>query len=175
MENLFKNMKFVSVFVDDIVVSGKTAEEHLKNLENVFAKLKEANLTVRKEKCSFFQDEIEYLGHTLTKEGLKKTQQKVKAIVAAPQPTNVTEVRSFIGLVNYYHKFIPNAAEILTPMYDLLKAKRRFFWSNKCQQAFEKGKKIIPSDTCIVHFDPKLPIIVITDASDNGIAGTLIT
>lgn len=173
MENIFKNMDFVSVFVDDIVVSGRTNQEHLENLEKVLEKLREANLTVKKEKCSFFQDEIEYLGYTLTKQGLKKTKEKVKAIVDAPQPSNVTEVRSFIGLVNYYHKFVPNAAEILSPIYDLLKVNNRFVWSGKCQRAFKKIKQIIGSDNCIVHFDPNLPIIVTTDASENGIAGTL--
>lgn len=173
MENLFKNMDFVSVFVDDIVVSGRTNEEHIQNLEKVSKKLKEANLTVNKDKCSFFQEEIEYLGYTLTKEGLKKTKDKVKAIVAAPQPSNVTEVRSFIGLVNYYHKFIPNAAEILSPIYELLRAGKKFKWSWDCQQAFKKIKEIIASDICIVHFDPSLPIIVTADASQNGIAGTL--
>lgn len=123
--------------------------------------------------CAFFQDEIEYLGYTLTKEGLKKTKEKVKAIVAAAQPRNLSEVRSFIGLVNYYNKFIPEAASILSPIYDLLKANTTFLWSRKCQDAFVRIKETIASDDCIVHFDPNLPIIVTADASDNGIAGML--
>jgi len=173
MEILFKNMNFVAVFVDDIVVSGEDTKQHLENLRKVLDKLKQAGLTVKKDKCVFFQDQIDYLGFTLTKEGLKKTKDKVKAIVGAPSPKNLTEVRSFIGAVMYYNRFIPNAAEILTPIYQLLKANQRFVWSANCQKAFTKIKGIIASDSCIVHFDPNLPIIVTADASDNGIAGTL--
>ncbi|XP_028134201.2 uncharacterized protein K02A2.6-like [Diabrotica virgifera virgifera] len=173
IENLFKGMKNVTNFLDDIIVTGETAEEHMTNLREVLSKLEKAGLTVCKEKCVFFKEEVEYLGYKISKEGLKKTDSKIAAIINAPKPENITEVRAFTGLVNYYHKFIPRAAQILEPIYKLLKGNVKFFWSKECERAFNIIKDIIASDNCLVYFDPDLPIIVTTDASDKGISGML--
>ena len=117
IDMLFQGMDGVVAYIDDVLVTGKNNEEHLKNLEKVIEKLAEAGLTVKKEKCEFFKDEINYLGHKISKEGLKKSDDKVKAILNAPRPTNITEVRKLAGLVNYYHKFIPNIAKMMQPIY----------------------------------------------------------
>ena len=121
IEQLFTGMENVTNYLDDILVTGKTREEHLETLEKVLRKLEDANLTVKKEKCEFFKDSIEYLGHHISKEGLRKTEKKVRAITDAPRPTNKTEVRCLVGMVNYYAKFIPKLAQILKPIYNLLK------------------------------------------------------
>jgi hypothetical protein len=113
IEQLFMGMKNVINFLDDILITGPTKKEHLETLEKVLKKLDEAGLTVKKEKCKFFQDEVEYLGHIIDKNGLRKTKDKISAITEAPQPKTVTQVRSFCGMVNYYSRFVPNLAAIL--------------------------------------------------------------
>lgn len=103
----------------------------------------------------------------------KKSQAKIKAIVEAPEPTNLTETRSFLGLVRYYHKFILNAAEILYPIYDLLEKNKKFVCSLQYRKAFKETKNLVVSGNCLIHFDLNLAIIVTTDASDHGIGGVL--
>lgn len=121
IEQLFQGMENVSNFLDDILITGENDQKHCETLEEVLKKLKDAGLTVRREKCAFFQEQIEYLGHRITKDGLMKTEDKVRAISMAPRPKNVTEVRSFVGLVSYYSKFVENLADKLKPIYNLLK------------------------------------------------------
>lgn len=104
-------------FLDDILVTGPNREEHMKTLEVVLTKLNDAGLTVKKEKCRFFQDEVEYMGHIIDKNGLRKTKEKINAIIEAPQPRNIQQVRSFCGMVNYYSRFIPNLAMKLKPIF----------------------------------------------------------
>lgn len=156
-----------------MIVTGKTRAEHKNNLEAVFVKIKDAGLKVKLEKCDFFQSEINYLGHTISKHGLKKNDDKVKAIVNAPRPQTVTQVKSFAGLVNYYSKFVPKLSLIMHPIYALLKKGNKFCWDEECETAFAEIKRVISSDQILVHFDPKLPIIVSTDASQEGIAAAM--
>jgi hypothetical protein len=173
IEQLFMGMKNVIHFLDDILITSPTKKEHLETLEKVLKKLDEAGLTVKKEKCKFFQDEVEYLGHIIDKNGLKKTKDKISAITEAPQPKTVTQVRSFCGMVNYYSRFVPNLAAILRPIYNLLSQDGKFEWKPECEKAFKKIKEILISDACLVHFDPKLPITLTTDASNEGISAVL--
>lgn len=118
IEQLFKGMKGVTNYLDDILITGRTIEEHKANLEMVVERLKEAGLTVKAEKCRFFEEQLEYLGHLITREGLKKTDKKIKAIVDAPRPETVTQITSFCGMVQYYAKFVPHISQILKPIYN---------------------------------------------------------
>lgn len=102
MEKTLQGLKSVVCFLDNIVVSGRNMVEHNKNLEMVFERLQEAGFTLRKDKCKFFEKEIPYLGYKITSEGIKKADDKVTAIVKAERPSNTSEVRSFIGTVNFY-------------------------------------------------------------------------
>ena len=103
----------MSAYIDDILVTGKSQEEHLLNLDKVLTKLQEAGLKLKRSKCVFMADSVEYLGYVIDKQGLHPTASKVKAIKEAPTPTNITELRAFIGLLNYYSKFFPNLANYL--------------------------------------------------------------
>lgn len=173
MEQLFINIPNVVTFLDDILLTGSNKKEHLATMETVLETLQKAGLTVNPKKCEFFKDQIEYVGHVITKEGLKTSQKKVQAIVAAPRPTNVTEIRSFLGMVNFYNKFIPNAAVVLRPIYDLLKGETKFNWSKECEDSFKKIKNILNSDLVLTHFNPDLPLILTCDASTVGISAVL--
>ena len=113
------------------------------------------------------------MGYDLSEDGLSKSKDKVKAIVAAPRPTTVTELKSFIGMVNYYSKFVNNLADKLSPLYNLLKKGVKFVWNQECESTFEKIKLIIASEEVLTYFNPDLPIIVTCDASERGIAGVL--
>lgn len=124
-------------FLDDIVVTGPTKEKHLSNLNAVFQRLSDAGLKLRHDKCAFFQDEVSNLGHRLNKEGLFKTNERVESITNAPVPKNISEVRAFAGLVNYYEKFIPNLSQKMAPMYKLLQKENSCNWTAQCQAAFD--------------------------------------
>ena len=105
------------------MVTGSTDEEHLEHLSEVLKRLKEAGLKLKKDKCAYLLPSVDYLGHTISAEGLQTSESKVSGIVKAPTPKNVSELRSFLGLVNYYHKFLPDLATMLAPLYALLQKK----------------------------------------------------
>ena len=123
METLLQGIKGVSVFIDDILISAATHEEHLQILEEVLQRLTEANLRLNRSKCFFLKPHLEHLGHIIDAQGRHPTEEKTRAIREAPRPTNVTELRSFLGIVNYYSKFLPNLSTHLSPLYTLLKRK----------------------------------------------------
>lgn len=153
IEQLFEGKNDVTNFLDDIIVTGENKEKHLKNLEMVFDILYKAGLRVKLSKCEFFKKVLCYLGHKISAEGLSKCDDKIKAIVEAPAPTNITQVKSFAGLVNYYSKFVPNISIIMRPIYDLLTKGKVFVWSQKCQDSFDKIKQLIVSDKILIHFN----------------------
>ena len=120
METLLPDLPGLFVYLDDILITGSTLAEHLANLEGVLKRLSEAGLRLNKEKCAFFLEQIEYLGHTIDAQGVHPTGEKIKAIKNAPQPKNVTELRSFLGILNYYSRFLPTLSVKMTPLYSLL-------------------------------------------------------
>ena len=117
MENLLQGIKGVSVYIDDILISGSTVEEHLQTLDKVLERLNNAGLRLNKYKCFFLRSWIKYLGHIIDKDGLHPTKEKVQAIREAPTPRNVGELRSFFGIINYYSRFLPNLSSKLAPLY----------------------------------------------------------
>ena len=148
-------------------------EEHLENLREVLRRLLAAGFRLNLDKCEFFKPQVKYLGHIINKDGLSKDTEKIKAIVNLPSATDFTEVKAFIGMINFYMKFIPNLAEKLEPLYDMQKEKN-FVWSDKCNQAFIRIKKELVDDKNLVHYDQTLPVKLVTDASNVGVAATLL-
>lgn len=173
IEKLLLGIPGVVNFIDDIVVTGKDQEEHLANLKLVFERLFDAGLRLNKRKCEFFKENIKYLGFELSGQGLSKTDERIKAILDAKIPTNVSEVKSFCGLVNHYSMFIKNCADILHPLFNLQKKSVKFEWTDDCQRAVDAIKKDIVSNVVLVHFDSKLPIILTCDASNKGLGCVL--
>ena len=173
MENLLRDIKGVAVYLDDILVTGATTEEHLRNLAAVLARLQAAGLRLNKSKCFFLRDRIVYLGHAIDADGLHPTEDKVKAIKEVPKPRNITELRSFLGIINYYDKFLPDLSGRLQPLYKLLCKKSRWVWGQEQDRAFSKAKEALQQDSLLVHFDPSKPLILACDASPYGVGAVL--
>ncbi|XP_058816842.1 uncharacterized protein K02A2.6-like [Topomyia yanbarensis] len=121
IEKLFCGIPGVQNLLDDVIVTGSSDEEHMARLEQVFEVLEKAGLKLNKDKCQFFKDEVTFIGYVINRFGLKKTDERIRSIRDAPAPKNVTEVRAFAGLVNYYAKFVKGLADLMSPIYKLLK------------------------------------------------------
>lgn len=173
VDKVLQGLDNVVAFLDDIVVTGVTTTDHLANLRKVLTRLNNSGFRLNLDKCSFFQREIKYLGHIISEKGLQKDPSKIEAIVKAPVPQNVAEVRSFVGLINYYGKFVVGMSQILAPLYNLLKKGVSFVWNDVCAAAFKKAKEVISSDMILCHYDPKFPIKLYCDASEKGIGAVL--
>lgn len=173
MEKVLLGLKNVINFMDDIVITGSDREEHIKNLRLVFKRLSDAGFKVNIKKSVFFQSEIKYLRHIINKHGLHKDPDKVAAIVRAPTPRNVSEVKAFIGMVNYYGKFIANATNLLHSLYKLLRDKE-FKWTSQRDRVFGKVKKELASEQNLVHFNKNYKVKLTCDASEVGIGAVLL-
>ncbi|UYV74967.1 K02A2.6-like [Cordylochernes scorpioides] len=141
MDILLKGISMSFCALEDILITGKNDQDHLKNLECVLQRIQEAGLKLRKDKCSFLAPLLEYLSHKIAKEGLQPLPSKVEAIQGAPSPTNLTELRAFLGLLTYYSRFIPNMSSTLAPLYNLLKKEQKWKWENPEERAFKDIKR----------------------------------
>jgi len=128
--------KFVVVFIDDILVYSKSKEEHAEHLRIVLSTLTRHKLYAKFKKCDFWMEKVHFLGHVVTKEGISVDPAKIAAVVDWPRPTNVTEVRSFLGMEGYYRRFVKDFAKIASPLTQLLRKDRQFDWSPSCETSF---------------------------------------
>ncbi|KAI5731396.1 hypothetical protein M8J77_009366 [Diaphorina citri] len=170
---ILKGLVKVEAYFDDIIVHGKTIEECTNNLISCLQRLTEYDLHVNKKKCSFFLEKIDYLGHIIEFNKISKSPEKVRAIQDMPRPSNADEVRRFLGLVTYYSRFIPDFSTISYPLRCLLKKNQRWLWTSQCEAAFLNLKSVMCSDKVLTPFDPRLPVVLTTDASPYGIAAVL--
>ena len=173
MEGLLRDIPSTVVYLDDILVTGKTEVEHLENLEAVLTRLEDEGLTLKKPKCQFFLEEVEYLGHKISAAGLQPSDRKIQAIIDAPQPQDVTQVRAFLGMVNYYGKFLDHLSTRLTPLYRLLKKNIRWTWGPAEKEAFELVKSQLAQSPILEHYDPAKRLSLSTDASPYGVGAVL--
>lgn len=161
-------------FIDDIIVVGKTEEEHDRALQKVLTKFRDYGILLNQSKCAFKLSEIDFLGHRFSKQGILPSEDKVKAIRNFRNPTTGEEVRSFLGLINYVGAFIPDLATISFPLRELTKNNEPFKWGTDEQTAFEKLTGLISQVGNLSHFDPKLKTRVVADASPVGLGAVLL-
>ena len=173
MENLLNGIPCVIVRVDDILVRGKDDADHLSNLKAVLTRLSAAGLRLKKSKCEFLVAEEIYCGYSISGNGIQPVVDKVKAIQEAPEPQNVSQLRAFLGMLNYYHRFLPNIATTLEPLHMLLRQGTPWKWKQEQQQAFKSAKELLQSADLLIHFDPSKPLILATDASEYGVGAVL--
>ncbi|XP_005090660.1 uncharacterized protein K02A2.6-like [Aplysia californica] len=173
MEEMLAGIEGVQVFIDDIQITGSNEQEHMETVDKVLQRLEENGVRLNKEKCSFLQDSIDYLGHHIDEKGLHPQEDKIKAMQEALRPENVKELRSFLGGVQYYGKFLPNLSATLKPQNELLHKDKEWKWSDACEKSFRKVKELLSSRTVLVHYDPQLPLILATDASIKGLGAVI--
>ena len=138
---------------DDIIIFAKSQSEHDEILRKVLQRLRDKNLTLNAEKCIFSQDSISFMGHTLTSEGLKPQDSKIQAVLQTEKPTNVKEVKSYLGLVSYCSKFVPQFATISEPLRKLTRKREQFRWEKEQQDAFETLKSALTSAEVMSYYD----------------------
>ncbi|GJP84837.1 hypothetical protein CLOP_g14887 [Closterium sp. NIES-67] len=175
MNGVFRDLldKCVIIYLDDILIYSKTREQHLKDLEVVFQRLQQHRLITKGSKYEFLKHELEFLGHVISTEGIRIDPKKLWAIQEWQPPTNLQQLQSFLGFVNYVRRFIPNMAGLTGPLTDLLQKGTFYEWGEKQQAAFEALKNHLMSPPVLRIADPERSFEVITDASDIAIGAVL--
>jgi len=174
IRDLFRDCVGVSNLADDVIVYGSTVEEHNQRLTKVMERIRDAGLTLNMEKCIFGVDKITFFGHEITGQGIGPNEEKVAAIRDAQPPVNLSEVRSFLGLVQYVGKFLPNLSTVIEPIQALVRGDNVFQWNVKHQAAFDKVKQMITSTKCLAFFDNDAPTRLVCDASPTGLGAVLL-
>jgi hypothetical protein len=175
MNGVFRDYldKFFIVFLDDILVYSKLEEEHEKHLRMVLQVLREHQLYAKLSKCSFYQRQIHYLGHIISEEGIIMDPEKVEAIREWSAPRNVAEVRSFMGLVGYYRRFIAGFSKIPHPITSLQRKEEKFQWTKECEKSFQLLKQLLTSAPILRIAYPNVDFMVCTDVCKEGLGGVL--
>ena len=184
-----QNFRTLLTFMDDVLVYGSTFEETVQRLELVLTRLGNLGLKVKPSKCSLFQEKIKYLGHIVTGDGISPDSEKVAAVRNYKVPTSRKEVRSFLGLVGYYRRFIPGFAKRSAPLRSLLedekdskktstkkgpkRGKQPLIWTEQCQTAFDSLKEKLVNPLILGYPDFTRAFILETDASDRGLVAVL--
>ncbi|CAK9296000.1 unnamed protein product [Gordionus sp. m RMFG-2023] len=174
MASVFQGLEGVFYYMDDVLITGVTSEQHNQRLEEVFKRIFEKGLKASREKSVLGVKEVVYLGHTIKGLEVRPLDKNLKNIANLQQPKNKSEVQSFLGMVNYYHRFIGEFASIAAPLYYLLKKGIHFEWKESQQMAFELLKQKISEEPILSCFNNDLPIILAVDASNRGVGGALL-
>jgi hypothetical protein len=165
--------KFVVVFIDDILVYSKNEAEHTKHLHTVLQRLRDHQLYAKLSKCDFWLREINFLGHTISQDGISVDPEKVQEVLNWKPPTNVRQIRSFLGLAGYYRRFIPGFSRIAKPMTELLKKGVKYEWSQKCEDAFHTLRQHLTTAPVLAQPDNTKSFEVYCDASGTGLGCVL--
>ena len=161
------------IYLDDIIVFSNTFDEHLKRLTNVFLALRNAGLKLKPAKCYFAQSKVYYLGHVVSAAGIAPDPAKITAVMSYPVPTNTKQLKQFLGLTNYYHRFVLSYSRIAEPLYKLLRKGSQFLWNSDCQAAFATLQKALVNPPILAYPDFWQPFLLYTDASDFAMGAVL--
>lgn len=176
MDLILGDLPFCVVYIDDILVFSKNAEEHLHHLRSILLRLRNHGLILHPQKCSLAKPEMEFLGHMLSSQGVKPTQSKVEAINNFPVPKSIRSLQEFIGMVTYYHRFLPGIAHILSPLNNTLKGnekKKKLMWNPQLEKSFNDVKAAISRAVLLSFPTSDACLQLVTDASDNAIGAAL--
>jgi transposase InsO family protein len=166
MSELMFGLEFARAYIDDLLIVSKDSfENHMVHLEEVFTRLASAGLKINATKSHFCCDELEYLGYLISRKGVRPSMKKVEAILKIDTPTTRKQLRSFIGMVNYYRDMWPQRSHLLSPLSSLTSAKTKWEWTKECQTAFDDIKKLIAKETLLTYPNFKKPFEIHTDAS----------
>lgn len=173
MDRMLHGIPQTGPYMDDVVSTAKDDPGHLQTLRKIFKRMREYNFKLSIEKCEFMKPSIEFLGHRLSNNGIQTTNTKVQSIVNMKAPYDVTSVKSFLGLVTFYGKFVRNLSDVCEPLYKLTRQDEEFKWTKKCQAAFDEVKKKLSTSPVLAHFNPSIPIGIACDASSKGVGVVL--
>ncbi|KMQ89942.1 hypothetical protein RF55_10358 [Lasius niger] len=174
MEILLAGISGIKIYLDDIMIRGKDKEEHDDRLCRVLEKLEKAGVSVKKEKCEIGKSEITFLGYRLAADGIRPTEERIKAIKEAPKPTNKQELQAFLGMINYYNRFLRNKAAKAEPLHRLLDKEGKWHWNDQQERAFIELKDLLKSEAVPTHYDERKQLVISCDASPYGIGAVLL-
>ncbi len=177
MDVTCRDLPFVFTYIDDLLVASENETEHVEHLRILFERLEQNGLVVNPAKCQFGCTEIDFLGHHITEQGSIPLGQKVQAVREFPKPMNIKGLQEFVGMINFYNRFLPHSAEILAPLYQAIgknsRSIKKISWSDDMDRAFDQAKEMLAKATLLNHPDPSSPIALTTDASDTAIGAVL--
>jgi hypothetical protein len=175
MTVVFKDLgdTFLKVFIDDLNVHNEKWEDHLQHLGAVLSKLREVNLKLNPRKCCFVVGSIVFLGHVISKEGVRPDPNKIDEVRRFPEPMTIISVRSFLGPTRYYHKYIKGYSRIAGPLFELTKKDVVFVWNQDCQRAFDDLKRALVEAPILVRPNFKEPFCLDVDWSTKGVGAIL--
>ncbi|GBN81655.1 Transposon Ty3-G Gag-Pol polyprotein [Araneus ventricosus] len=178
MDNALQGLDFCFVYIDDLLIASSSLEEHLDNLKQVFDRLRKFGLVLNRDKCVFAVENLSFLGHKIDKYGITPLPEKVEAISNFPRPKTVQDLRRFLGMLNFFRRFLPQAAQKQLPLQKMLgKCKKRdktpLNWTDESDQAFQNCINDLKEATHLAHPDSNAAIILMTDVSDRAIGGCI--
>ena len=175
MNRVFRDFldQFVIVFIDDILVYSKSEKDHKTHLRLVLQRLREHKLYAKFDKCKFWLSEVGFLGHIVNRQGISVDPEKIRAVLEWSRPTNVTEVRSFLGLAGYYRRFVEGFSRIAVPLTKLTQKKEKFVWTDQCEESFQRLKKKLVSAPLLALPVSGKEFTVYSDASIQGLGCVL--
>lgn len=178
MDEVLRDLDFCYAYIDDILVASIDQIEHEGHLRRLFTRLSEYGVLVNSSKCVFGKSEVKFLGYTVSASGTRPLKEKVEAIVSFSQPNNVKQLRQFLGMVNFYRRFLSSAARLQAPLNELLvgadkSGKTPIIWTSELINAFEECKRSLSQATLLAHPNPKAELAIVADASDTSIGAAL--
>ena len=174
MDTACQGLSFVFVYLDDILIFSQSQEEHEAHLRQLFGRLQEHGLVISLSKCQFGVNEIDFLGHRVNQQGVFPLPEKVDAIRSFPRPTTVKQLQEYLGMVNFYHRFVPSAAALMQPLYKAIDMKHKLLvWTSELDAAFRQSKEALAKATMLVHPGHEAPTSLTVDASDVAVGAVL--
>jgi cleavage and polyadenylation specificity factor subunit 1 len=177
MDQVLRGLDFCFIYLDDILIASASEAEHVQHLAEVFQRLRSAGLLLNREKCVFNTVVVEFLGHRVTSTGIAPLQSRVAVVEQFPQPKTMKQLMSFLGMLNFYRRFLPGAAKVLKPLTDSLKGSKAagaaVEWTEEKTAAFESAKQLLARAACLAHPEPHAQLCLAVDASDSHIGGVL--
>ena len=177
IDEVLRSLEFCYPYLDDILIASKDEDEHVIHLTTLFGRLQEYGVIINPSKCKFGVSEVDFLGFRVNQQGTRPLPGKVEAILNLPQPTTAKELRRYLGMFNFYRRFVTGASSSQAPLTTLLngnkKGKQTVKWTPQASQAFAETKKCLAEATLLAHPEPNAPLALFTDASDSAIGATL--
>ena len=173
MDNIMQELDFIFVYLDDILIASKNEKQHIRHIRQVCQKLNENGLIVNKEKCLFGKSCLNFLGHTIKEKGIQAAEEKILPILKYPQPITIKQMQKFIGMLNFYNRFLPNIALTLKPLYTCLKGRKEIEWNNELKLSFTAAKEILAKRTLLIHPQMDATTRITVDASDIAMEAAL--